>query len=87
MPPPGRVAALWRRRSWSWLSAGRYLAWASRLTVCSGTRRAWDIFRRMVPPAFAEAAERGVVGKVLESVHIAWIGTLIGATLSFRWLS
>jgi len=43
---------------------------------------AWDIFRRMVPPAFAEAAERGVVGKVLESVHIAWIGTLIGATLS-----
>ena len=43
---------------------------------------AWDIFRRMVPPAFAAAAERGVVGKVLESVHIAWIGTLIGATLS-----
>jgi phosphonate transport system permease protein len=43
---------------------------------------AWDIFRRMVPPAFAQAAERGVVGKVLESVHIAWIGTLIGATLS-----
>ena len=43
---------------------------------------AWDIFRRMVPPAFAEASERGVVGKVLESVHIAWIGTLIGATLS-----
>ena len=43
---------------------------------------AWDIFRRMVPPAFSEAAERGVVGKVLESVHIAWIGTLIGATLS-----
>ena len=43
---------------------------------------AWDIFRRMVPPAFAEASERGVVGKVLESVHIAWIGTLIGAMLS-----
>ena len=43
---------------------------------------AWDIFRRMFPPAFAEAAERGVVGKVFESVHIAWIGTLIGALLS-----
>ena len=43
---------------------------------------AWDIFRRMFPPAFGEAAERGVVGKVFESVHIAWIGTLIGALFS-----
>ena len=29
---------------------------------------AWDIFRRMFPPAFAEAAERGVVGKVFARV-------------------
>lgn len=43
---------------------------------------AWDIFRRMFPPAFAEAYGRGVVGKVFESVYIAWIGTLIGAVLS-----
>ena len=43
---------------------------------------AWDIFRRMFPPAFREASERGVVGKVFESVHIAWIGTLIGALFS-----
>ena len=43
---------------------------------------AWGIFRRMFPPAFSEAAERGVVGKVFESVHIAWIGTLIGALVS-----
>lgn len=43
---------------------------------------AWDVFRRMVPPAFGEAVDRGVPGKVLESVHIAWVGTLIGAVLS-----
>jgi phosphonate transport system permease protein len=29
-----------------------------------------------------EAIDRGVVGKVLESVYIAWIGTIIGAVLS-----
>ncbi|MED5220145.1 MAG: hypothetical protein VYD11_00740, partial [Actinomycetota bacterium] len=40
---------------------------------------AWDVFRRMAPPAFSEAIDRGVPGKVLESVHIAWIGTMIGA--------
>ena len=44
---------------------------------------AWAIFRQMVPPAFGEAMDRGVPAKVLESVHIAWIGTLIGAVLSF----
>ena len=44
---------------------------------------AWSIFRQMVPPAFGEAIDRGVPAKVLESVHIAWIGTLIGAVLSF----
>ncbi len=44
---------------------------------------AWAVFRQMVPPAFDEAMDRGVPAKVLESVHIAWIGTLIGAVLSF----
>ena len=44
---------------------------------------AWAIFRQMVPPAFGEAMDRDVPAKVLESVHIAWIGTLIGAVLSF----
>ena len=43
---------------------------------------AWTIFRQMAPPAFSEAVDRGVPGKILESVHIAWIGTLIGAVLS-----
>ena len=43
---------------------------------------AWTVFRQMAPPAFSEAVDRGVPGKILESVHIAWIGTLIGAVLS-----
>ena len=43
---------------------------------------AWNVFRRMAPPAFSEAIDRGVPGKVLESVHIAWIGTMIGAVIS-----
>jgi len=43
---------------------------------------AWNIVRRMFPPAFDEASDRGVFGKVFESVHIAWIGTVIGAVVS-----
>jgi len=43
---------------------------------------AWDVFKRLWPPAMDEALDRGVVGKVFESVYIAWIGTIIGAVLS-----
>ncbi len=43
---------------------------------------AWDIFKQLWPPAMDEALDRGVVGKVFESVYIAWIGTIIGAVLS-----
>ena len=43
---------------------------------------AWDIFKRLWPPAIDKALDRGVVGKVFESVYIAWIGTIIGAILS-----
>ncbi len=43
---------------------------------------AWAILRQMVPPAFARVYEWGAVGKVFESVYIAWIGTVIGAVLS-----
>ena len=43
---------------------------------------AWAILRQMIPPAFARVAARGAVGKVFESVYIAWIGTVIGALLS-----
>ena len=43
---------------------------------------AWAILRQMTPPAFSEVYERGALGKILESVYIAWIGTIIGAALS-----
>ena len=43
---------------------------------------AWAILRQMTPPAFSEVYERGALGKILESVYIAWVGTIIGAALS-----
>lgn len=43
---------------------------------------AWTILRQMAPPAFGEVYERGAVGKIFESVYIAWIGTIIGAFVS-----
>ena len=43
---------------------------------------AWAIFKRLWPPAMDEALDRGVIGKVFESVYIAWVGTIIGAVLS-----
>lgn len=63
-----------------WSASGLWIG-VDRLLGAPG--EAWNVFRQMVPPAFGEALERGVPGKVLESVHIAWIGTMIGATLSF----
>jgi phosphonate transport system permease protein len=43
----------------------------------------WKIFRAMFPPAFQTEIDRGVVGKVFESLYIAWIGTIIAALISF----
>ncbi len=52
----------------------------SRLASAPGD--AWNIFRRMFPPAFKTEIDRGVIGKVLESVYIAWIGTIMAAVIS-----
>jgi phosphonate transport system permease protein len=62
-----------------WGVSGLDASW-ERLRSAPGD--AWEIVRLMWPPAFAEEIERGVVGKVFESVYIAWIGTVIAATLS-----
>ncbi|MBC8363987.1 MAG: phosphonate ABC transporter, permease protein PhnE [Actinobacteria bacterium] len=43
---------------------------------------AWVIFRQLWPPDIDKALDRGVVGKVFESVYIAWVGTIIGAVIS-----
>lgn len=64
------------------------LAWsytgldASPEDVWTAPGAVWDVFARMFPPDFAGEIERGVIGKVFESVHIAWIGTIIAAVVS-----
>ncbi len=42
----------------------------------------WAIVRQLVPELSAEAIQRAMP-KVLESIYIAWIGTMIGAFFSF----
>jgi len=78
-------------RVWKWVIAVFILvaaAWSitglnvsiERLVDAPGD--AWNILKRMWPPDFATEIDRGVIGKVLESVYIAWIGTVIGAAVS-----
>ncbi len=83
--PPGKVSA---RRSVIALVIVVATVWSvsglqvtlDRLLGAPGD--AWAILRQMTPPAFSEVYERGALGKILESVYIAWVGTIIGAALS-----
>jgi phosphonate transport system permease protein len=44
----------------------------------------WNIARQMIPPDFStEQVLERTLPKVLESLYIAWIGTMIGALFSF----
>ena len=62
-----------------WGISGLDASWA-RLRSAPGD--GWAIFKLMWPPDFATEIDRGVIGKVLESVYIAWIGTILGAAIS-----
>ncbi len=62
-----------------WGVSGLDVSWDRLRTAPS---EAWAILKLMWPPDFATVIERGAIGKVLESVYIAWIGTVIAATLS-----
>ena len=62
-----------------WGVSGLDVSW-TRLRTAPGD--AWEIIRLMWPPDFATEIDRGVLGKVLESVYIAWVGTVIAATVS-----
>ena len=42
----------------------------------------WTIIELSVPPDFQAVLDRGALGKVFESVYIAWTGTVIAAVLS-----
>lgn len=82
--PPSRtgvriiIAVITVGAIWSYIGIGIDLE-----ELLSAPGKAWDILRQMWPPAMREEIERGVVGKVLESVYVAWIGTIIAAVLSF----
>lgn len=43
----------------------------------------WDIVGAMVPPELSSESLGRTFGKVLESLYIAWIGTILGAVFSF----
>lgn len=43
----------------------------------------FNILRRMFPPDLSAEALQRAVPKMLESIYIAWIGTMIGAVVSF----
>ena len=67
------VAAMW---SWTGLDA-------SFQDVIDAPGKGWDIVKQMWPPDFKTVIDRGAVGKIFESLYVAWIGTMIGAIISF----
>jgi phosphonate transport system permease protein len=43
----------------------------------------WDILKQMFPPDFSPEAIQRALPKIMESLWIAWLGTIIGAFFSF----
>jgi phosphonate transport system permease protein len=82
--PPGS----WWKRIAAAVAIALVLLWGlSGLDVSSDAlRRApgniWRIIELSWPPDFATVLDRGALGKVFESVYIAWTGTVIAAVLS-----
>jgi len=63
-----------------WSALGLEVSWEQ---VRSAPTDTWNVLREMVPPDFSSEAIERALPKVMESLWIAWIGTLIGATFSF----
>jgi phosphonate transport system permease protein len=88
VPRPSPPTGIRRRRALLALALALGGAWSltgldiTLARVLGAPADVWDIFKQLWPPAMDEALDRGVVGKVFESVYIAWIGTIIGAILS-----
>jgi phosphonate transport system permease protein len=55
----------------------------SREQLLSAPSDVWTIVRQLVPPDLSSQALQRAVPKMLESLYIAWIGTMIGAFFSF----
>jgi len=43
----------------------------------------WNIVHRLAPPDLSPEAVQRAMPKIMESIFIAWVGTIIGATFSF----
>lgn len=85
--PPRPVGPLLRRIALALVVAILFIWGLSGLDISLSRLRtapgeAWAIVKLMWPPDFATEIDRGVLGKILESVYIAWIGTMLAATLS-----
>ncbi len=63
---------------WSWTGLDATLQ-----DVLEAPGKGWDILKQMWPPDFKTVIDRGAVGKIFESLYVAWIGTIIGALFSF----
>lgn len=63
-----------------WAALGLEISWEQ---VRSAPADMWDILKQMFPPDFSPEAIQRALPKIMESLWIAWIGTLIGAFFSF----
>ncbi len=79
-------------RVFRWLVAGAVIIpviWSalglniSREQLLDAPADVWTIVRQLAPPDLSSDALRRAVPKMLESIYIAWIGTMIGAVFSF----
>lgn len=62
-----------------WSAAGLEVSWAR---VLSAPADIWNIVHRLVPPDLSPETVQRAMPKVMESLFIAWVGTMIAACLS-----
>lgn len=63
-----------------WAAAGLDISWEQLRTAPADM---WDILKQMFPPDLSPEAIQRALPKIMESLWIAWVGTLIGAFFSF----
>lgn len=62
-----------------WSAAGLNLSWDR---ILSAPGEIWNIVHRLAPPDLSPETIQRALPKVMESLFIAWIGTMIAATIS-----
>ncbi|HEX6221195.1 MAG TPA: phosphonate ABC transporter, permease protein PhnE [Acidimicrobiia bacterium] len=63
-----------------WAALGLEVSWEQIRTAPSDM---WDILKQMFPPDFSPEAIQRALPKIMESLWIAWLGTIMGAFFSF----